>query len=223
MSTNFTDHKFGLPKPDFQALPKKKVTWRLLVIVGIIVLLVAAKVSYNFFFKEVKNPTSCAQAANNKPTTDQTTDTSKPSPSEIRPSTEVGANAHTTIHPSVCEANTFEHKQNNKIKKSISATQKQLAAKQSKSLVKPGTYQEVKEPQGIYHLVVVNHLDKWSAMKVVQQLMKNNLGVCLILPRIDKREKYYRVTIGHSKTRYEADAKLAQFKRMYNNIFILKY
>lgn len=204
MSTNSTDHKFGLPKPDFQALPKKKVIWPLLVIVGIVVLLIAAKMGYNFYFRMVKSPTSSAETANNKPTADSTTDTS-------------------TSSPPVCEAQTFEHKQNNKIKKSISATQKQMVAKQSKPLIKPGTYQVLKEPQGIYHLVVVNHLDKQSAMKVVQQLMKNNLGVCLILPRTHKGEKYYRVTIGHSKTRYEADRKLEQFKPAYNNIFILKY
>lgn len=221
--SNSTDHKFGLPKPDFQRLPKKKVIWPLLVIVAIVLLLVAAKTSYNFYFRIVKKPISCAEAANNKPTTDQATDTSKSSPSEIRPPTEVGANGHKAVHSSVCETKTFQHKQNNKIKKSISATQKQLVAKQSKPLVKPGTYQEVKVPQGIYHLVVVNHLDKRSAMKVVQQLMKNNLGVCLILPRTNKGEKYYRVTIGHSKTRYEADGKLEQFKPTYNDIFILKY
>lgn len=217
MSINSTDNKFGLPKPDFQALPKKKVIWPLLVIIGIVAMLIAIKMSYNFYFKTAKSPTS--ETTNNKPTTDQTTDTSSTPPAP--PPTEGCAND--AVHPSVCGTEAFEHTKSNQVTKSISATQKQLAAKQRKPLVKPGTYQELKEPQGIYHLVVVSHLEKRYAMKVVQQLIKNNLGVCLILPRTQKGEKYYRVTIGHSKTRHEAERKLEEFKSTYNHIFILKY
>lgn len=220
MSINSTDNKFGLPKPDFQELPKKKGIWPLLVIVSIVVMLIAAKVGYNFYFKVVEKHTS--ETVSNRSNNNQGTDTSRSSPGTLP--AEVGTNVNGAAHQSVCEAEAFkQNKKRNKIKKSISATQKQLAAKQNKPLIKPGTYQELKEPQGIYHLVVVSHLDKGSAMKVVHQLTKKNLGVCLILPRINKGERYYRVTIGHSKTRYEADGKLEQFKPTYNNIFILKY
>lgn len=219
MSMNATDNKFGLPKPDFQALPKKKAIWPVLVIIAIVVLLIAVKVGYNFYFKVEPGPPPAT--ANNSSTTDQSTASCNASPATT-PGTGC-VNSHRAAQSSVRSAEGFEPKQGNKIKKSISATQKQLTAKQHKPLVKPGTYQELSAPQGIYHLVVVSHLDKRSAMKVVQQLMKNNLGVYLILPRVNKGEKYYRVTIGHSKTHYEASRKLEQFKSKYNNIFILEY
>ncbi|WP_162789933.1 hypothetical protein [Cardinium endosymbiont of Sogatella furcifera] len=216
---NATDNKFGLPKPDFQALPKKKIIWPVLVVIAIVVLLIAVKVGYNFYFKV--EPGLPSETVNNSSITDQRTASRRASPA-----TTPGAgdtNVHGAAQPSIRNAEGFKPKQGNKIKKSISATQKQLTAKQRKPLVKPGSCQELSAPQGVYHLVVVSHLDKQSAMKVAQQLMKNNLGVCLILPRVNKGEKYYRVTIGHSKTHYEASRKLEQFKSKYNNIFILEY
>lgn len=226
MSMDSTDDKFGLPKPDFQALPRKKVIWPLLVVGGVVAILITAKMGYSSYIKMVgqKNATPAAEAAHNRPTTGQVTDTSSASAaSPLAHASEERTNVHGAVDQSISEDEVFEHKKNIKIKESISATQKQLAIKQSKPLVKPGTYQVLKEPQGIYHLVVVSHLDKRLAMKVVQQLIKKQLGVCLILPRINKGEKYYRVTIGHSRTQYEADEKLKQFKPIYHNIFILKY
>ncbi|TSJ81453.1 MAG: SPOR domain-containing protein [Candidatus Cardinium sp.] len=219
MSTNLTDNKFGLPKPDFQALPKKKGLSPILVIIGIVLMLIAAKMSYNFYFKAAKNSRSSAETVNSGPVADQGASITAPSSAQAPP--EMGSNTSGTIHQSGPGCQTFNHKKNSKVKKSISATQKELAVKQNKPLVKPGTYQELKEPQGIYHLVVVSYLDKRAAMKVVEQLMKKKLGVYLILPR--KGEKYYRVTIGHSKTRYEAERKLEHFKSTYNQLFILKY
>ncbi|WP_419241758.1 SPOR domain-containing protein [Cardinium endosymbiont of Nabis limbatus] len=223
MSTNSTDHKFGLPKPDFQALPKKKAIWPILVVVGIVIILIAAKVGYNLYFKVAKHATSSAETADHKPTNEPVTGASKPSSAQATAPTKRAGNVDETVDPSVGGHEAFERKKNNKVKRSISATQKELAAKQKKTWIKPGTCQELKEPQGIYHLVVMSHLEKRSAMKVVQQLIKKKLGVCLIVPRTHKGEKYYRVTIGHSKTRYEADSKLEKLKPTYNDIFILKY
>ena len=221
MSTNLTDHKFGLPKPDFQALPKKKALSPILLIIGIVLVLIAAKMSYNFYFKAAKNERSSTEAINNGPATGQVPSIAAPSLAQGTSPAEASRNAHGTIRQSVGGGHAFNHKKKRKVKKSISATQKELAAKQNKPLVKPGTYQELKEPQGIYHLVVVSCLDKQSAMKAVHQLIKKRLGVYLILPK--KGEKYYRVTIGHSKTQYEAEQQLERFKATYNQLFVLEY
>ncbi|WP_342265618.1 SPOR domain-containing protein [Cardinium endosymbiont of Philonthus spinipes] len=227
MATNPMDNKFGLPKPDFQALPKKKAIWPLLVILGMIVLLIAAKMGYNLYMNMHKHPTSAVEsatkAANNRPDSEQTNASEKSAPATTTAKTRARKDGNKTADSSLDEAEIFEHKQNKKVTKSISATQKQLAAKRAKPLIKPGTYQAFKEPQGIYHLVVGSYLDKSAAMKVVQELMKKNLGVCLILPRTQRSEKYYRVTIGHSKTQDEAEKKLKQFESKYKNIFILEY
>ncbi|CCM09971.1 protein of unknown function [Cardinium endosymbiont cEper1 of Encarsia pergandiella] len=211
------DHKFGLPQPDFQAFPKKKVIWPILVIVGVIVMLIIAKVGYNGYIK-ILGQKNTIPALN-------TTGNSSDSLPQLAHSSQMDTNVHQGVNQSVPDQPAFEHKKSTKIKESISATQEQLGIKQNKPLVKPGTYQVLSQPQGIYHLVVVSYLDKRSAMKVVQQLMKKKQGVCLILPRINKNktEMYYRVTIGHSKTESEAEEKLKQFKSRYPQIFILKY
>ncbi|MGI2257360.1 SPOR domain-containing protein [Candidatus Cardinium hertigii] len=212
------DHKFGLPQPDFQPLSKRKLIWPILVIVAVIAMLITAKMAYNRYIKMLgqKNTTAALDTASN----------SGPSSlPELADSSQIDTNVHEGFNQSVRDQRAFEHKKSTKIKESISATQKQLAIKQNKPLVKPGTYQVLSEPQGIYHLVVVSYLDKRSAIKVVQQLMKKKQGVCLILPKIkkNKTEMYYRVTIGHSKTESEAKEKLKQFKSRYPQIFILKY
>ena len=210
------DRKFGLPQPDFQALPKKKVIWPILLIVGLIVMLVMAKIAYNGYIKMLGQKNTIPAALNK-------TNNSSGSLPQLAHSSQMGTNVHQEVNQSVRSQPAFEHKKSTKIKESISATQEQLVIKQNKPLVKPGTYQVLTEPQGMYHLVVVSYLDKRSAMKVVQQLMKKKQGVCLILPRINKTEMYYRVTIGHSKTESEAKEKLKQFKSKYPQIFILKY
>ncbi|CDG49830.1 SPOR domain-containing protein [Cardinium endosymbiont of Bemisia tabaci] len=211
------DHKFGLPQPDFQALPKKKVIWPILVTVAVIVMVIMAKMGYNSYIKMLGQK-------NTIPALD-TTSNSADAPPQLAHSSQMDSNVHQGVNASVGDQSAFEDKKSTKIKESISATQEQLAIKQNKPLVKPGTYQVLSEPQGIYHLVVVSYLDKRSAMKVVQQFMKKKQGVCLILPRINKNktEMYYRVTIGHSKTESEAKEKLKQFKSRYPQIFVLKY
>ncbi|MGI2298267.1 SPOR domain-containing protein [Candidatus Cardinium hertigii] len=211
------DHKFGLPQPDFQALPKKKVIWPILVIIGVIVILITAKMGYNGYVKMLSQK-------NTTPALDTTSNSADALP-QLAHSSQMNTNVHKGFNQSVRGESPFENKKSTKIKESISATQEQLVIKQNKPLVKPGTYQELSEPQGIYHLVVVSYLDKRSAKKVVQQLMKKKEGVCLILPRINKNktEMYYRVTIGHSKTESEANEKLKKFKSRYPHMFILKY
>ncbi|WP_243517266.1 MULTISPECIES: hypothetical protein [unclassified Candidatus Cardinium] len=219
MSTNYMDNKFGLPKPDFQGLPKKKVIWPLLIVVAIVVILIAGKVGYNFYWKsfDSKKTLLPTEPRDNSNTIDQAKNSTRSSSAPCKQTTAAGTSTNTNDSTKP------------RVKQSISATKKKLATKQNKPLVKPGTYQELKGPQGIYHLVVFNHLDKPSAMKEVQQLIRKNLGVYLILPRIDKGEKYYRVTIGHSKTEYEADEKLKAFnstfklQAKYSNIFVFKY
>ncbi|WP_243018521.1 MULTISPECIES: hypothetical protein [Candidatus Cardinium] len=219
MSTNYMDNKFGLPKPDFQGLPKKKVIWPLLIVVAIIVILIAGKVGYTFYWKSFGSQKTLlpTEPQDNSNAIDHAQNSTRSSSVPCRQTTATGTSINTNDRTKA------------RVKQSISATKKKLVTKQNSPLVKPGTYQELKGPQGIYHLVVFNHLDKPSAMKEVQKLIRKNLGVYLILPRIDKGEKYYRVTIGHSKTEYEADEKLKAFnstfklQAKYSNIFVFKY
>lgn len=225
MSINVTDDKFGLPKPDFQQFPKKRSIGPILAVSATIATLIGAKMGYTFYLKSkdvyprgtILDKNSSNNNLSKSPSPSGSSGSS--TPSRVASSKLID----TTVRQPVTHRQSFEDKNNAKVKYNISETQKQLAAKSKKSLVKPGTYQELKVPQGIYHLVVFSHLQKPSAMKMVQQLIKAKLGVCLILPRIKKNERYYRVTIGQSKTYYEAEQKLKKFKSTYRHLFILKY
>ncbi|ROT46953.1 SPOR domain-containing protein [Candidatus Cardinium hertigii] len=220
--------KFGLPKPDFQCVSKKRSIWPIIIPVMLMTLVATVKIFYHIFF-EISNQPHITFVppitADDDPIVDQKTQkhTSSSFTAEETKEIEVGTNVNVEVNEALSGKGSFENKKNAQTKENIGAVANQLdkGSKNPKTLVKPGTYQELREPQGIYHLVVMSHLDKRSAMKAVQQLMKKNMGVCLILPR--KGEKYYRVTIAHSKTQYEADERLKQFKTEYKNSFILKY
>ncbi|WP_339044409.1 hypothetical protein [Cardinium endosymbiont of Tipula unca] len=232
MSTDsFNESKFGLPKPDFQNLPSKKPIWPFITIIVLVALSAAGKVVYSMHFKSVNkqsNEAPLPEALQETPTKDQ-----QSASSEVYGASTEGFRfdnhgktdtaIDTEVNEAVSGSEAFEHKNNTKKTENIAAVQKRLEEHKNnpRPLVKPGTYQELPGPQGIYHLVVVSHLDKRSALNTIHKLMKKDLGVCLILPR--KGEKYYRVTIGHSRTQYEAEQKLTQLKLIYKNLFILKY
>lgn len=117
----------------------------------------------------------------------------------------------------------FKHKRGHKIHENLYRVQDELQkeSKHPKLFVAPGAYKELKGPVGIYHIVVYNNLSKKQAMNDVEQLTKKQQGVYLIVPK--NGERYYRVTIGHSKTQHEAEQKLSQLKRFYPDAFVLCY
>ena len=117
----------------------------------------------------------------------------------------------------------FKHKRGHKIRENLYRVQDELQkeSKHPKLFVAPGAYEELKGPVGIYHIVVYSNLSKKQAMNDVEQLTKKQQGVYLIVPK--NGERYYRVTIGHSKTQHEAEQKLSQLKRFYPDAFVLCY
>lgn len=115
----------------------------------------------------------------------------------------------------------FKHKRGHKIRENLYRVQDELhkESKYPKLFVAPGVYKELQGPVGIYHIVVYSNLSKKQAMNDVEQLTKKQQGVYLIIPK--NGERYYRVTIGHSKTQHEAEQKLSQLKRFYPDAFVL--
>lgn len=222
-----SNNKFGLPKPDFQNVPKKRSVWPILsAIVVLASILAIGQIAYHLYFKKTykpnSKPSSQVTEQNNSNIVPKTSRKLTP-PVTKTTNEEVGTDVNVEVNEAVTGNETFEHKKNTKKTENIKAVQKQLeeGKKNPKPLVKPGTYQELHEPQGLYHLVVVSHLNKAAAIKEVKRLTRKNLGVYLIIPR--KGEKYYRVTIAHSKTEFEANEKLKQLKSTYKNSFVLKY
>lgn len=206
------DCKFGLPKSDFQALPKRKPYKFILGIVISIVMIIAGKQIYTSYGHKfgrtfMKSRLASIFLYQNKSAT------------LAQDPTAVDATGDGSLNDGEVLTRTKDPKK----EENINAVQKKLEEGRinPRPLVKPGTYQELRLPQGIYHLVVVSHLDKQSALKVVRQLMQKSWGVYLILPK--KGEKYYRVTIGHSKTKAEAEEKLKQLKPSYPNMFVVRY
>ncbi len=213
MDTTFSkDKDFGLPKPDFQNMPPARSKWLIIAVLVLLSLSLVGKMIYNNYYqskpKQFDPPPPLSSTAPAQPVTE---------------AEEVGTHVNVEVNESVSSNAYFKEKNNSKTEINIQAVKKRLeeVKKNPTALVKPGTYQEVHAPQGIYHLVVVSHLQKDVAMKSVQQLIQENRGVYLILPR--KGERYYRVTIAHSRTRYEAKEKLKKLKEKYKNIFILHY
>lgn len=229
---SFNESKFGLPKPDFQNLPSKKPIWPFITIIVLLALSVGGKVVYHMHFEAANKQSTEAPLPPALLQQTPTKEQQMPN-SEVRRSSAVANNLDEQAKPdatvdievneTVSGNEAFEHKKNTGKTDNIAEVQKKLEEhkKNPRPLVKPGTYQELPGPQGIYHLVVASYLDKKSAIKMVQKLIKKDLGTLLILPR--KGEKYYRVTIGHSRTQYEAEQKLKQLKPTYKNLFILKY
>lgn len=117
----------------------------------------------------------------------------------------------------------FKHGRRHKIRENLYQVQDELQkeSKYPKLFIAPGTYKELEGPVGIYHIVVYSNLSKKQAMNNVEQLTKKQQGVYLIVPK--NGERYYRVTIGHSKTQHEAEQKLSQLKRFYPDAFVLCY
>ncbi|TDG95536.1 SPOR domain-containing protein [Cardinium endosymbiont of Culicoides punctatus] len=225
-------NNFGMPKPDFQNPKRKGPDWRVIMIIVGIVLVLGADVTYHLYSTKQENakvslPESESQAKDEQSTNSSetispvATQDDQHEKSTLNEATDTKAD----LDKALSDNESFEFKDKNSTQNNdnITSVAQQLEEnrKNPRPLVKPGTYQELSSPQGIYHLVVVSHLDKKSAIKSVQRLMKKNMGVCLILPRKD--EKYYRVTIGHSKTHHEAEQKLKQLASEYEDLFILKY
>ena len=89
-------------------------------------------------------------------------------------------------------------------------------------LVKGGSYEQITSPQGIYHIVVGSFLNRTMAKQLVNQLIKEQRGVMLIIPA--RTERYYQVTIAQTTTRDEAEERLKNLKPIYGeNIWILNY
>ncbi|AWN82302.1 SPOR domain-containing protein [Candidatus Cardinium hertigii] len=218
------DHKFGLPEPDFHTLSIKRSNKKplslviaFLSIVGISILLYRAYFVMWFPIKPTEAP-----IAQPTPVTENKESAHSVSAFPAEEMTTKDSCNALEVNETVSGDEAFKPSNPIKKKESITAVQKQLEAKkQPKPFVKPGSYEVLRIPQGIYHLVVVSYLDKKLATQAIQQLTKKNLGVCLILP--NSTQKYYRVTIGHSRTEYEAEQKLKEFKPLYKNIFIMKY
>ena len=232
MSQETANNKFGLPKPDFQNIPQKRSISPTVIAVIFASLSGIAQVFYHTYF--IKRHNNTADGPTSAQTVDPLDQIDQTHPSNhtlshplettsIQNNKDIIANEEEKADEEASNKEKFEYPKQCKKKENIQAVQQQLekARQYAKPLIKPGTYQELHGPQGIYHLVIVNHLDKRTAIKTVQQLIKQNLGVCLILPR--KGEKYYRVTIAHSRTQHEANEKLKQLQPAYKNIFILKY
>lgn len=213
MQTTFSkDKDFGLPKPDFQKMPPARSKWLIIAVVVLLSLSLVGKMIYNNY-----HPSKSRQS-DPPPPLSSTTPAQPASEAE-----EVGTDVNVEVNESVSSNACFKEKNNSRPERNIQAVKKRLeeVKKNPTALVKPGTYQEVYAPYGIYHLVVVSHLQKDLAMKSVQRLIQENWGVYLIVPR--KGERYYRVTIAHSRTRYEAEEKLKKLKGKYKNLFILNY
>ncbi|MBX9889696.1 MAG: hypothetical protein K2X94_00265 [Amoebophilaceae bacterium] len=211
MYTNSSqDNKFGLPKPDFKNLPKKRAIWP--VVVFVLLFVCFAKIIYEGVW--LKSFVKQQGPLEDFLVTQQVNGKEKAG---------VGARIDVEVNESVSREEAFKGKKNGKKTDNLEAVRQWLNKEPSHAyaLVKSGSYQALYEPQGVYHLVVVSHLRKEAAMHSVQQLIKKNLGVCLIVPR--SGERYYRVTIAHSRTFYEADLNLKRLRPEYKNLFILKY
>ena len=213
-TNNPKDNKFGLPKPDFQSILKKHPAWPVVIGALICIFCVTVKILYS-----IKSPDE-----EKKQDTVESQSTFKNIYSEVdNNQQEDYITDNVEVNESLSSSEVFDHKKDVKAIDNIKVIKQRLEEeeKNPRSLVKSGTYQELHRPQGIYHLVVVSYLRKETAMKSVRKLIKKNLGVYLILPR--KGEKYYRVTIAHSRTLYEAERQLKRFKSIYKNLFILQY
>ncbi|HLP34533.1 MAG TPA: hypothetical protein VK133_00890 [Amoebophilaceae bacterium] len=205
------DKDFCLPKPDFQNRPPARTKWLIIAVVVLLASSLVGKMIYNNYH------------ASKSKQSDPSPSVSATPPAQTVLEEEVGTDVNVEVNESVSSDASFKEKNNAKTESNIQAVKKRLeeVKKNPTALVKPRTYQEVHAPSGIYHLVVVSHLRKDLAMKSVQRLIGENWGVYLIVPR--KGERYYRVTIAHSKTRYEAEKKLKKLKGKYKNLFILNY
>ena len=211
MYTNTSQgNKFGLPKPDFKNLPKKRAVWP---VVFLVLLLVCfEKIIYEGVW--LKSFVKQQDALEGFLVTQSVNGKEKE---------EVSTRVNVEVNQSVSREEAFKGRKNVKKTDNLEAVKQCLNKEPSHAyaLVKSGSYQELYEPQGVYHLVVVSHLKKEAAMNSVQQLIKKNLGVCLIVPR--SGERYYRVTIAHSRTYHEAGLNLKRLRPEYKNLFILKY
>jgi len=204
------DSKFGLPKPDFRNIPKKRARWP--IFIGILLsALLLGKFMYDLLYvKWYSKPTASLEVF------------SMPQNAQTKRDT-FSTTTDVEVNESVSGDEAFEPYKKNKPKEDIETIQKWLGKETSnyRELVKPGTYQEIQIPQGVYHLVVVSHLSKEAAMHSVRSLIKKNLGVYLIAPK--QGERYYRVTIAHSKTLHEAEEHLKRLTTEYKDLFIYKY
>lgn len=207
MQINFSKNNTPiLPKPNFQRIPKKKKYGLILTILLLITILLSILIKYQ---------------TNKKSKKSKNTGT-KSDIKTLQPSVKDNQE-DTTYQTALNEYTTFKNRKNTKITEDINKVQQclQEEIKNPQRFIQPGTYQELNAPIGMYHLVVVSHLSKKQAMNSVQKLLNDNQGVYLITPR--NGEKYYRVTIGHSKTQYEAEQKLHQLSPYYKNLFVLRY
>lgn len=215
-STDSQDRDFGQPKPEFRNAPFAHPR-RVATTVSLALLLLAAGVAKLVWDRRAA-PTQASQAC-----------TASALPAEQAPGStseaeEGGRATNVEVNESVSREECFERKiPAAETEKNIGLVKKRLAEVERKPtlFVRPGTYRELYAPQGIYHIVVASHLKRAGAMRSVQQLTQKKWGVCVIVP--SKGQRYYRVTIAHSKTRQEAERRLKKVKETYKSGFVLNY